>query len=84
MYSGYRFPPDRHLVPSEPLLYNLQILLLRSEDGIGVSIYVSADTKFEPRHEISNDVVCATSKSSDPPERTHSLTRDIACRLNIL
>ena len=30
----------------------------------------------EPRHEISNNVVCATSKASDQPVHTHSLIRD--------
>ena len=40
--------------------------------------------KFEPRHEISNNVVCATSKSSDQPAHTRRLIRAIASRLNIL
>ena len=35
-------------------------------------------------HEISNDVVCATSKASDQPAHTRSLIRSFACRLNIL
>ena len=39
---------------------------------------------FEPRHEISNNVVCATSKASDQPGHTHSLIRAFACHLNIL
>ena len=34
---------------------------------------------YEPRHEISNNVVCATSKGSDQPAHTRSLIRDIAC-----
>ena len=38
----------------------------------------------EPVHEISNHVVCATSKASDQPAHTHSLIRAFACRLNIL
>ena len=38
----------------------------------------------EPRHEISNKVVCATSKYSDQPAHTRSLIRAIAIRLNIL
>ena len=38
---------------------------------------------FEPRHEISNDVVCATRKASDQPAHTYSLIRAFACRLNI-
>ena len=41
-------------------------------------------TKFEPRHEISNNVVCATSKGSDQPVHTRSLIRALISRLNIL
>ena len=40
--------------------------------------------RYEPPYEISNNVVCATSKSSDQPVYTHSLIRAFACRLNIL
>ena len=39
---------------------------------------------IEPRHEISNYVVCATSISSDQPVQKRSLTRAFASRLNIL
>ena len=39
---------------------------------------------FEPVHEISNNVVCATSKVSDQPAHTRSLIRAIASRLSIL
>ena len=28
---------------------------------------------YEPRHEISNNQVCATSKASDQPAHTHGL-----------
>ena len=38
----------------------------------------------EPRHEISNNVICATSKVSDQRAHTRSLIRAFACRLNIL
>ena len=38
----------------------------------------------EPRHEISNNVVCATSKDSDQPAHMRSLIRAYASRLNIL
>ena len=38
----------------------------------------------EPVHEISNNVVCATSKASDQPAHTRSLIRAFACRLSIL
>ena len=37
----------------------------------------------ELRHEISNNVVCATSKAADQPAHTHSLIRAFASRLNI-
>ena len=38
----------------------------------------------EPVHEISNNVVCATSKASDQPVHTRSLIRAFASRLSIL
>ena len=37
---------------------------------------------IEPVHEISNNVVCATSKASDQPVHTRSLIRAFASRLN--
>ena len=39
---------------------------------------------FEPQHEISNNVVCATSKGSDQSAHTRSLIRAFAFRLNNL
>ena len=39
---------------------------------------------IEPRHEISNNVVCVTSKASDQPAHMHSLIRAFASCLNIL
>ena len=39
---------------------------------------------FEPVHEISNNVVCATSKGSDQPAHMRCLIRAFARRLNIL
>ena len=38
---------------------------------------------YESRHEISNNVVCATSKASDQPAHTRSLIRAFGSRLNI-
>ena len=35
---------------------------------------------IEPVHEISSNVVCATSKASDQPAHTRSLTRAFASR----
>ena len=45
----------------------------------GIMLYT-----FERWHEISNYVVCATSKGSDQPAHTHRLIRAFADRLNIL
>ena len=44
----------------------------------------SFNITFEPRHEISSNVVCAISSGSDQPAHTHSLIRAFASRLNIL
>ena len=40
--------------------------------------------QLKPRHEISNYVVCATSKASDQPAHTRSLIRTFASCLTIL
>ena len=40
--------------------------------------------KYEPVHEISNNLVCATSKASDQPAHTCSLVRAFDRRLSIL
>ena len=39
--------------------------------------------KFESRHEISNNMVCATSNGSDQPAHRRSLIRAFASRLNM-
>ena len=39
---------------------------------------------YEPVHEISNNMVCATSKTSDQPAHMGSLIRAFASRLSIL
>ena len=39
---------------------------------------------FELQHEISNNMVCVTSKASDQPAHTRSLIRAFASRLNVL
>ena len=39
---------------------------------------------IEPVHEISNNVVCATSKASDQPAHTRILIRAFVSCLNIL
>ena len=47
--------------------------------GISFGVHLN-----EPVHEISNNVVCATSKASDQPAHTRSLIIAFVCRLNIL
>ena len=51
-----------------------------------ISKLIFTEQKFgnEPEHEISNNVVCATSKGSDQPVHTRSLIRAFASRLNNL
>ena len=39
---------------------------------------------YEPRHEIPNNMVCATSKGSNQPVHMHSQIRAFASRLNII
>ena len=46
-----------------------------------VLVYINNN---EPQHEISNNVVCATSKGSDQPSHMRSLIRAFVSRLNIL
>ena len=41
-------------------------------------------SEYEPWHEISNNVVCATSKGSDQPAHMRSLIRAFSSRMNIL
>ena len=45
---------------------------------------VAIDRLIEPRHEISNNVVCATSKGLDQPAHMCSLIRAFASPLNVL
>ena len=44
---------------------------------------IDYEYKIESVHEISNNVVCATSKASDQPAHTRSLIRAFAGRLNV-
>ena len=50
----------------------------------GVQSTYSFSWTIEPQHEVSNNVVCATSRTSDLPAHMRSLIRAFACRLNIL
>ena len=48
------------------------------------TIVLRFNNNNEPRHEISENMVCATRKGSDQPAHTRSLIRAFASRLNIL
>ena len=80
---------DFHLFPENPV-FRLLSLFKDAEGSIVICIKqvatttVSCNLIIEPRHEISNNVVCARSKASDQPAHTHTLIRAIASRLNIL
>ena len=59
-------------------------LLARSLIVCAIKDLQSHKAHNEPQHDISNNLVCATSKGSDQPAHTRSLIRAFACRLNIL
>ena len=59
--------------------HHLEVLSLK-----GVCTGSSENWIIETQHEISNNVVCATSKASDQPAHTQSLIRAFASFLNIL
>ena len=50
----------------------------------GIIFFFKLYVAYEPVHEISNNVVCATSKASDQPAHMHSLITAFASRLSIL
>ena len=59
----------------------------RAEFGLVLTVFETIDliaSANEQRHEISNNVVFATSKASDHPGHTRSLIKAFASRLNIL
>ena len=57
----------------------------KGEKGMSrITCFVFMVKTYEPRHEISNNVVCATSKGSDQPVHTHILIRAFASHLNIV
>ena len=72
------FQVTRNFGPCFVIHYLVSFLVLQS--------YFAEDeragcfTLFEPQHEISNNVVCATSIASDQPAHTRSLIRAFASR----
>ena len=62
-----------------------KILLMQvGTDGAVMNNKNNKLNKFEPVHEISNNMVCATSKGSDQPAHMRSLFRAFARGLNIV
>ena len=47
-----------------------------------LSYTVNYMSNYEPRHEISNKVICATRKDSDQAAHMRSLVKAISCHLN--
>ena len=64
--------PFKWLFADGPIAVRFQVLT-------GVYIFL-----YEPVHEVSNNVVCVTSKAPDQPANTRSLIRAFASRLSIL
>ena len=65
----------------------LLLLIAKDKEKGTCGIIMKGKTVFivyEPVHEISNNVVCATSKASDQPTHMGSLIRAFASHLNIL
>ena len=63
--------------------HNFSILLFTRFQDLMLKVVIF-HKEYEQRHEISNNVVCATNKASDQPAHMRSLIRAIASRLNIL
>ena len=77
-------------MPKKCHFKNFHILLrLHTDDNDTIDLidFKAHEMTFvikQSQHEISNNVVCATSKASDQPAHTRSLIRALASRLNIL
>ena len=86
MHSHTKLPSKMHLHTKFgiPTLKNvrdvLQTRIIKSRSKVNVTV----TRIIKPVHEISNNVICATSKASDQPAHTHCLIRAFASRLSIL
>ena len=56
----------------------------QTEESTSSKGYQTTYILYEPRHEISNNVVCGTSKVSDQPAQKRSLIRAFASLLSKL
>ena len=69
-----------HKCRSEPPLLDYHVIISQSFCSCSLLFL----NWFEPWHEISNNLVCATSKGSDQPVHMRSLIRAFTCSSNIL
>ena len=76
-----RFFPKRAVWSEFTLFVFLQLPLTQNITNVCLKM---DSFEFEPVHEISNNVECATSKASDQPAHTRSLIRAFASRLSFL
>ena len=68
----------------ENILPTFSLLYVPMVKGLVTALlYKLGNEIYEPRHKMSNTVVCATSKSSDQPAHTHSLIRAFACNIGV-
>ena len=70
-----------HFIHRKQVPVHHTVLILHYE---GDGLVIRSNMMNEPVHEISNNVVCATSKSSDQPVHMRSLIRAFASRSSIL
>ena len=67
------------------LIIEINQMIQISKDVMRLMFFIILlEHSVDPRHEISNNVVCATCKGSDQPAHARSLIRAFASRLNIL
>ena len=72
------------LIPDLCLLPYFDCISNEMEESISQRVEMPGKCIIAPRHEISNNVVCSTSKASDQPVHTRSLIRAFATGLHIL
>ena len=75
---------DQNIPCGTRVLQRFHLLLTDGWTHTVIIIHTYGRAIHEPRLEISNNVVCATSKGSDQPAHTRSLIRAFASRLIIL
>ena len=68
---------------SVKLLTGQHLGVFKLKKGLHMLVWVYTCQNVWKQPEISNNVVCATSRASDQPVHTHSLIRAFASRLNI-